>query len=77
MVVPYHFSTSDYHLVIICSSEDEQKSHILSKLHVFRRTFAMQSVSKCAEYLSDHFKNGRQDEMSERHVYASFVDIDQ
>ena len=41
--------------MIMCSSEDEQRSHIVSKLHAFRRPFAMQTVFKCAEYLRHHF----------------------
>lgn len=33
----------DYRLVLICSNEDEEMSHFISKLHLSRRVFMPQS----------------------------------
>ena len=49
------FST-DYRLVIICSNEEEEKSHIISKLHSCRRPFAQKlDTYQCQHYLKAHF----------------------
>ena len=59
MFVSYNmdnFSLLDYQLVIICSSKDEEKSHMLSKLHVYRRDYTIPSdVTKYQQYLQLHF----------------------
>ena len=47
---------TDYRLVIICSNEDEEKSHIISKLHSHKRPFALTLDSEqCQHYLKTHF----------------------
>ena len=47
---------TDYRLVIICSSEDEEKSHIIAKLHLHRRPYtSLLPDTSCAEYLRNHF----------------------
>lgn len=61
--------------MIVCSSEDEQRSHILSKLHAFRRQFTMQSVFKCAEYLRHHFTSAT-DETARMQACASAIDVE-
>ena len=49
-------STIDYRLVIICSNEEEEKSHIISKLHTHRRPFAqIYDTDQCQRYLKTHF----------------------
>ena len=48
--------TVGYRLVIICSNEEEEKSHIISKLHTHRRPFAqICDTDQCQSYLKDHF----------------------
>ena len=48
--------TIDYRLVIICSNEDEDKSHIISRLNAHRKHFtALHDVGKFREYLKTHF----------------------
>ena len=49
-------SSTDYHLVIICSNEDEDKSHIISRLNSHRKHFtALHDDGKFQEYLKTHF----------------------
>ena len=48
--------SSDYRLVVICSKEDEDKSHIISRLHTFRRPVVPKLDERgCREYLKAHF----------------------
>jgi hypothetical protein len=44
-----------YSLVIICSSLDEDKSLIISKLHLYRRPYGVPDTDKCRQYLEKHF----------------------
>jgi len=54
--LPPHTSTTDYHLVIICSNEDEDKSHIISRLSPHKKHFTgLHDVAKYREYLKIHF----------------------
>ena len=49
---------SDYKVVIVCSNEDQSKSHMVAKLQNFKRPFSI--IYKDADfsrYLSDHFTN--------------------
>ena len=47
----------DYKIVIICSNEEEKKSHVISKLQFYRRPYsAMQSNFEFEEYFMRHFK---------------------
>ena len=49
-------SVPGYRLVIICSNEEEEKSHIISKLHNCRRPFALTlDTEQCQRYLTSHF----------------------
>ena len=50
-------SPPDYKIVIICSNEDEERSHVISELQFYRRPYsATQPDSAFAEYLMSHFK---------------------
>ncbi len=52
------FFAVDYRLVVICSKEDEDKSHIISRLHNYRRSVAPKlvvTVNDAREYLKAHF----------------------
>lgn len=44
--------------MIICSSESEETSHVVSKLLQFKRDYTIfQKDKELAEYLKHHFKN--------------------
>ena len=46
----------DYRLVIICSSQDEEKCHIISKLHPYRRSYGVpRDMNMYKRYLQKHF----------------------
>ena len=72
-------SLPDYKIVIICSSEDEEKSHVISKLQLYHRAFsALQPNSEFAEYLMSHFKRWPEEAVRMgRTLVASTVDCDQ
>ena len=47
---------TDYRLVVICSKEDEEKSHIIYQLHNFERPEVPKlDERRCKEYLKTHF----------------------
>ena len=53
-----HLTHLDYRIVIICSSESEETSHVVSKLLQFKRDYAIfQKDKELSEYLKHHFKN--------------------
>ena len=72
----------DYRLVIICSNEDEEKSHFISKLHLFKRTHIPPSdIQLYRKYLITHFTNQTLNEEASATQYdaslsASIVDND-
>ena len=46
----------DYRLVIICSNQDEEKCHIISKLHPYRRPYGVPGdINMYRRYLQKHF----------------------
>ena len=50
-----------YRLVIICSSQDEEKTPIISKLHLHRRPFVVPpDINKYRAYLRKHFVDEQQ-----------------
>ena len=52
------YSLSDYRLVIVCSKEGEDKSHIVSKLLLHKRSIILKhNDKKCQDYLRAHFTN--------------------
>ncbi|XP_019853235.1 PREDICTED: E3 ubiquitin-protein ligase RNF213-like [Amphimedon queenslandica] len=62
---------TEYKLVIVCSNEDQDKSHIVAKLQLHKRPFSL--ISKDADfhlYLSNHFTN----KSSSTNILASVVD---
>ena len=55
------FSSIGYRLVIICSSQDEEKTPIISKLHLHRRPYVVSSdINKYRTYLRKHFIDEQQ-----------------
>lgn len=48
---------SDYKLIIICSSEGEDKSHIVSRLHSYRREWNLPSENDMKKIQSFVRKN--------------------
>ena len=61
---------SEFRIVIICSSESEETSHVVSKLLQFKRDYAIfQKDKELAEYLKHHFKNTGA-------TSAAFIDAD-
>ena len=52
------FNSLGYRLVIICSNEEEEKSHFISKLHLSRRPFIpRKDFEEYKKYLSIHYTN--------------------
>ena len=73
------FSYTDYRLVIICSNEDEDKSHMVSKLQLYRRPLTtVYSDQDFALYLKNHFISWSrpQSGSSGKEILASEVDPD-
>ena len=57
MILILYITFADYRIVIICSSECEETSHVVSKLLQFKRDYAIfQKDEELAEYLKGHFK---------------------
>ena len=53
-----YLTFSEFRIVIICSSESEDTSHVVSKLLQFKRDYAIfQKDKELAEYLKHHFEN--------------------
>ena len=49
---------ADFRIVIICSSESEETSHVVSKLLQFRRDYAVfQKDKEISDYLKHHFES--------------------
>ena len=52
-----YFIFAEFRIVIICSSESEETSHVVSKLLQFKRDYAIFEKDKeLSEYLKGHFK---------------------
>ena len=67
--------------MVICSNHEEEKSHIISKLHLYRRHYAISyQSSKYRQYLKQHFvaeeEPDRQTRASQLPVVASEVDCE-
>ena len=66
---------SDYKLVIICSNEEEDKSHMISKLQFYRRPFTtLHSVQTFSQYLITHFISWPHNGLKGQRILASVVD---
>lgn len=73
MAVP----STGYRVAIVCSSENETRSHIISKLHLYRRDYnPLYKKEQYKTYLSNHLKTSRLFQHEEQ-VLASEVDKDQ
>ena len=70
----------DYRIVIICSNEEESKSHVISKLQFYRRPYStLQPDASFAEYLLGHFRRWPESALKKglsRATAASVVDRD-
>ena len=68
----------EYRIVIICSNEDEEKSFLISKLHLYKRQFVPQTdIQEFKNYLTIHFTKQSNKSMTLRHeaeTLASVVD---
>ena len=75
-------SCTDYRLVVICSSHEEDKSPIISKLHLYRRPYGVSTnIAKYRAYLRSHFVDEAQPSYQQlqgtgrvSHLPASVVD---
>ena len=76
LLISLYPTTTDYRLVIVCSNEDEDKSHIISRLNAHRKHFStLHDVAKCREYLKIHFTGTTPTNKTTQKV-ASTVDCD-
>ncbi len=61
----------------MCSSDDDDKSHFITKLHLYRREYNPAiTIEKYKAYLSNQFDTSRLAYQSED-IFASVVDKDQ
>ena len=71
---------SDYKLVIVCSNEDQDKSHMVSKLQLYSKPYAgsLKPIHEFQEYLKTQFirwpESAHKRELG-RKVVASVVDL--
>ena len=72
---------AEYKLVIVCSNEDQDKSHMVSKLQLYLRLYAgsLKSIHEFQEYLKLQFikwpERAHKRELG-RKVVASVVDLE-
>ena len=73
--------SSEYKLVIVCSNEDQDKSHMVSKLQLYCRPYAgsLKSIHEFQDYLKTQFINWP--ELAHKRalgkkVVASIVDLE-
>jgi len=66
----------EYKLVIICNDEEERKSHIISKLYLYRRPYmpTITDDENYRKYLADHCKDKMM--VSDTRISASTVDYE-
>ena len=80
---PTHSSTTDYRLVIICSNEDEDKSHIISRLSPHKKHFTgLHNIAKYREYLKIRFTGtmplqSQTLRFATQGIHASIVDLEE
>ena len=57
-MITWLFLSIEYRVVIICSLEDEDRAHVVSKLHQYRREYPpLPAATEIAAYLNKHFLN--------------------
>ena len=76
-----YFIFAEYSLVIICSSHDEEKNPMISKLHLYRRPHGISAdLATYREYLKTHLINKTQPSYEQVQLMgsgnASVVDCD-
>lgn len=59
--------------MVVCSKEGEDKSHIVSKLLLHKRSIILRHDGECQSYLRGHFI---QVESSKQAINASIVDLE-
>ena len=77
------YFTSGYRVVVICSLEDEERAHVVSKLHQYRREYPpLPPTTDIASYLKKHFVTVNHDsaamvdpEMYNKILIMSFVHV--
>lgn len=63
-----------YHIVIICSNEEEEKSYFISKLHVYKRPYVFQTSSEdFQDYLIYHFTKQVQKTTKVSHDFSNMA----
>ena len=56
------FLSTEYRIVIICSLEDEERAHVVSKLHQYCREYPpLPPTTEISAYLNKHFVNAIHD----------------
>ena len=75
--LPYY--SAEYRVVIVCSNQNEDKSHIISKLEMYRKQFVMPKNESFRDFLRHHFTIS-EDGVEYQHgvllINASVVDPD-
>ena len=50
------FLSTEYRVVVVCSLEDEERAHVVSKLHQYHREYRpLPPTTEIAAYLNAHF----------------------
>ena len=68
--------SAGFRLVIVCSSVDESKSHVISKLHLYRRAYHRQEDLVLKDFLGKHITTQSRARSKTTQVTASSVDKD-
>ena len=56
LIITLHVIITGYRVVVICSLEDEERAHVVSKLHQYRREYPpLPHTTEIACYLKRHF----------------------
>ena len=66
--------------MIICSNQEEEKCHIISKLYPYRRSYGVSfDIDNCRKYLRNHFISEKNtlDEACKRSGLYFASDVDQ
>ena len=63
--------------MVVCSNQKEEKSHIISKLHLYRRPYTVPSqITKYQQYLQQHFMATGEPQLQTKAVLALEVDCE-
>ena len=62
VITVFYIIATGYRVVVICSLEDEERAHVVSKLHQYRREYPpLPSTTEIANYLKRHFVAAHRD----------------